>query len=181
MLQEQPLTGTWEADPVHSSFAFAVSHMGVSTFRASFDDVDARLSGDDSRIELEGAARVESISISAPLEFREHVLRGNDFLAGDRHPEISFRSHEVRLDDNGAALVEGYLTIKGISRPIRATGTFQLPVADPFGSSRAAMALRAVIDRREWDLSWQMPLPQGGEALGWEVELLAHLELVKQE
>jgi hypothetical protein len=29
-------------------------------------------------------------------------------------------------------------------------------------------------------MNWQMPLPGGGEALGYEVELTVNLELVKQ-
>jgi len=37
------LTGVFDADRTHSSFQFGVRHMNVSTFRASFDDVDARL------------------------------------------------------------------------------------------------------------------------------------------
>ena len=100
---------------------------------------------------------------------------------GSATREITFRSYEVRLREDGEVLVLGLLTVKGISRPIAASGTYQLPVVDPFGATRAAMELHAVIDRREWGMGWQMPLPQGGEALGWEIELLAHLELVKQE
>ena len=33
-----PLTGVFDADRTHSSFQFAVGHMKVSTFRASFGD-----------------------------------------------------------------------------------------------------------------------------------------------
>ena len=29
-------------------------------------------------------------------------------------------------------------------------------------------------------MSWQLPLPDGGDALGWEVEITADLELVKE-
>jgi len=29
-------------------------------------------------------------------------------------------------------------------------------------------------------MNWQMPLPAGGKALGYEVELTVHLELIKQ-
>jgi polyisoprenoid-binding protein YceI len=180
MLQQQALTGSWDADPVHSSVGFGVRHMGVSTFRASFHEVDARLTTDGSGLELEGAARVDSISITAPPELREHVVRGDDFFEGDRHPEISFRSHEVRLREDGEVLVLGLLTVKGISRPIAASGTYQLPVVDPFGATRAAMELHAVIDRREWGMGWQMPLPSGGDVLGYEVELTVQLELISE-
>ena len=44
---------------------------------------------------------------------------------------------------------------------------------------RAALELHASVDRRDWGLSWQLPLPDGGDAVGWEVELTAELELVE--
>jgi hypothetical protein len=89
-----PLTGVFEADRTHSSFQFAVRHMKVSTFRASFGDVDARLIADASEPRLEGTARVESISIADPPEFREHVVRSADFFDADNHPEILFRARD---------------------------------------------------------------------------------------
>src|SRR5262249_33741555 len=61
----------------------------------------------------------------------------------------------------------------GISRPVIAEGSYRPPTVDPFGTVRAALALRAIVDRRDWDLSWQLPLPGGGDAVGWDVELTA--------
>jgi polyisoprenoid-binding protein YceI len=175
-----PPGGVFEADRTHSSLHFAVGHMKVSTFRASFGDVDARLIVDTAQLRLEGAARVESISIADPPEFRDHVVRGADFFDADNHPEILFRSGRVDLAEDGTATVDGELTIKGVSRPIRATGTYHRPVEDPFGLLRAALELRAVLDRRDWGLNWQAPLPGGADVLGWDVELTVQLELVKQ-
>jgi polyisoprenoid-binding protein YceI len=174
----EALTGVFEADRVHSSVQFAVRHMKVSTFRASFGDLDAQLIEDGSGLRLEGAARVESISIANPPEFREHVVRGADFLDADNHPEIRFRSDRVDLREDGTARVEGELTMRGVSRPITATGTYERPVEDPFGLRRAALELRAVVDRRDWGLTWQAALPGGADVLGWDVELTVQLELV---
>ena len=70
----QPYTGTWTADPVHSSFGFAVEYAGTGKFRGTLDDVTATLSAGDDGLSLEGAARVESISIRSPEQFRAHVL-----------------------------------------------------------------------------------------------------------
>jgi len=176
----QQFTGTFEADPDHSSFLFAIKHMKVSSFRAAFTDVRARLVGDDDGLTLEGRARVESVSIQNPPEFREHVVNGADFFDARNHPEIVFRSSAVELDESGAARVEGELDIKGISRPVTAAGTYQPPVEDPYGSVRTAIELTATVDRRDWDMNWQMPLPKGGDVLGYEVELTVHLELIKQ-
>ena len=139
----QDLTGTFTADPAHSSFTFGVKHMKVATFRASFSDVDAKLTGSDSGLALEGRARAESISISNPPEFREHVVNGAEFFDAGNHPEIAFRSNEIDLAGDGTARVEGELEIKGIAKPVSAKGTHQEPIEDPYGLRRTALELTA--------------------------------------
>src|SRR5215471_7809244 len=121
-----PFTGTYDIDRTHSSVHFAVEHI-VSTFRASFDDIDGRLVGDDAGTTLGAAARVESVSIVDPPEFRDHVVRGDDFFQADVHPELSFRSTDLELRDDGSAIVTGELTIRGVSRPITAEGSYRPP------------------------------------------------------
>src|SRR4051794_23395612 len=113
-----PLSGSYIADPVHSSFGFAVRYQGVSLFRGTLDDVTAKL--DDGR--LEGSAKVESISIRTPEQFRAHVL-SPEFFDAEQHPEVSFTSSDLDLADDGTATVSGELTIKGIARPVEAKGT----------------------------------------------------------
>lgn len=177
----EQFTGTFNADPNHSSFLFAVQHNKVSRFRASFGEVEARLVGNDGELSLEGRARVESISIANPPEFRERIVNGEDFFDAGNHPEVVFRSSGVTPEENRSVSVEGELEMKGISRPVTATGSYGPPVEDPRGSLRTAIELNAVIDRRDWDMQWQMPLPKGGDVLGYEVELTVQLELVKQQ
>lgn len=176
----QPYTGVYEIDQAHSTVQFAVRHVGVSTFRASFGDVDALLAIGDDSVALEGSVRVDSVSIVDPPEFREHVVVGDDFFAAGTYPAISFRSTSVELSDDGTAVASGDLTMRGLTRPVTVRGTFQPPVEDPFGVHRVGLELGATVDRRDWELGWQMPLPDGGDALGWEVELTAQLELVRR-
>ncbi len=176
----QPFTGTFVADPAHSSFQFAIKHMKVTTFRATFEDVHARLVVDAQGARLDGTARAESVSIKTPPELREHVVNGEEFFDGRNHPEITFTSGDVRLGDDGTITVNGELTIKGITKPFTATGSYHPFVEDPYGSLRTSVELTATVDRRDWDMNWQMPLPKGGDVLGYDVQLSAHVELIKQ-
>ncbi len=176
----QPFTGTFVADPAHSSFVFTVKHMKVASFSARFDDIDARVVADERGVRLEGAIRVESVSIKSPPEFREHVVYGAEFFDGGNHPEITFRSDDVRLGDDGTATVRGELTIKGITKPFVAVGTYQPLVEDPYGSIRTAVEFDATVDRRDWDMNWQAPLPKGGDVLGYDVQLNVRVELIKE-
>jgi polyisoprenoid-binding protein YceI len=170
------LSGTYTADPVHSSFAFAVRYQGVSLFKGTLDEVDAKLVDG----KLEGSAKVESISIRTPEQFRAHVLSAEFFDAAN-HPTVEFRSNDVELGEDGTAKVEGELTIKGITRPITAAGTWVAPEADAFGNTRGHLNLEAVVDRTEFDMNWNMALPSGGNVLANDVTLTVELSLVEQQ
>jgi polyisoprenoid-binding protein YceI len=170
------LAGSYLADPVHSSFGFSVRYQGVSLFKGTLDEVDAKLV--DGR--LEGGAKAESISIRTPEQFRAHVLSPEFFDAAD-HPEVTFASSDLDLREDGTVTVQGELTIKGITRPVEATGTWIAPAADAFGSTRGHLNLEAQIDRTEFDMNWNAPLPSGGKALANEVTLTVELSLLAQD
>jgi polyisoprenoid-binding protein YceI len=171
----QPFTGPFSADPVHSSFAFAVRYSGLSDYRGTLSEVRATLSPGDAGLILEGEAAVDSISIKNPPQFRSHVL-GPEFFDVANHPTVSFRSTSVELADDGSARVEGDLSIAGTTRPVVATGSWFEPRPGP-GGEKAGLELETRFDRREFGMDWQMELPGGGIALDYEVTLTAHLPL----
>ena len=172
-----PFAGTFDADPVHSTFGFAVTYQGVSLFRGTLDDVSATLTGDDAGVRIEGAAKVESISIRTPEQFRAHVL-SDDFFGAANHPEVAFKSTNVELADDGTAKVEGELTIKGVTQPVVATGTYTAPTADAFGNTRGHVNLETTIDRTKFGLNWNMDLPSGGKVLAEDVTLTIDASLI---
>ncbi|HEX6698465.1 MAG TPA: YceI family protein [Solirubrobacteraceae bacterium] len=175
----QPFAGTYAAQPVPSTFAFAVRHSGVFWFRGSLSDVAATLRADGDTLALEGSARVDSISVVEPAAMRASVL-GPEFFDAERHPEILFRSTAVRLADYGRAEVEGELTIRGITRPVTATGYYASPRESTFGEI-AGLELQTSFDRRDFGFDWQMKLPGGGDAVGWEVEVDIDLLFIRQK
>lgn len=174
-----PITGTYAADPIHSSFGFAVKYMGGATYRGTLDQVSARLQAGHSGINLTGVAEVESISIRTPDAFRSHVL-GESFLAADAHPQIRFSSEDVVLADDGSVTVNGELTIRGVSRSVSASGSWTPPVTDPMGRERANLALRAVVSRSDYGITWDVQMPTGGPALADEVTITVDLFLVAE-
>ena len=169
------LAGTFNADPVHSSFGFAVKYQNVSLFRGTLGEVAATLADG----KLDGTAQVESISIVTPEQFRAHVLSA-DFFDVENHPTVTFTSSDIDLADDGTAKVAGDLTIRGVTKPVTATGTWQAPSQDAFGNTRAHLQLETVIDRTQFGLNWNMPLPSGGDALANDVTLTVDIALVQQ-
>jgi polyisoprenoid-binding protein YceI len=175
----QPFPGTYRAQPAPSSFAFAVRHSGVFRYRGTLSDVAATLRGDGEALTLEGSARVDSISVVEPPAMRASVL-GPEFFNAEHHPEITFRSTAVRLDDDGRAEVDGELTIRGVTRPVTASGHYAPPRPASFGEV-AGLQLHTSFDRREFGFDWQMELPGGGVAVGWDVEVDIDLLLMRED
>lgn len=175
----QPFSGTFRAQPVPSSFAFAVRHSGVFRYRGSLPDVVATLRGDADGVSLEGSARVDSISVVDPPAMRASVL-GPEFFDADHHPEIEFHSTAVRLADDGQAEVDGELTIRGLTRAISASGHYAAPRPSSYGVV-AGLQLQASFDRREFGFEWQMQLPGGGDAVSWNVEVEIDLLLIRED
>lgn len=172
----QPLAGTYTADPIHSSFGFAVRYMGVSTFRGTLDDVSATVTAGADGVAIEGAAEVESISIRTPQPFRDHVL-AEEFFDVDNHPQVAFRSTRVELADDGRAVLDGELTIRGTTLPVHAEGDWS-PEDELFGQRKAGLRLEATLDRTAYGLNWNADLPTGGKALANEVTLTVELTLL---
>ena len=169
---EQQETGTFVSDPVHSRVGFEVPY-AVATFSGEVTDFIASLVDGH----LEGSAKVESITLKDE-NLQAHVL-SPEFFDAERHPVLTFSGDLVR--DGDRATVDGEITMKGITRPATLEGTIVGPTVDHFGKTRIGLKLETVVDRTEFDMKWNMPLPNGEPALGNEVTLKADLTLVAQE
>jgi polyisoprenoid-binding protein YceI len=165
--------GTWKADTVHSRIGFEVPY-AVATFTGDVPGFEATL--EDGK--LTGVGRIASIKVKD--ENLEAHLLSPEFFDAERHPEIRFESTDVRRDGDHVEL-DGDLTIKGITKPATLRGTITGPTVDHFGATRVGLELATTIDRTEFDIKWNMPLPTGEPALANEVTLKADLTLVAQD
>jgi polyisoprenoid-binding protein YceI len=172
-----PAGSTWAVDAVHSTVGFAVKHMVVATFRGQFDRYDATLTAaEDGTLRLEGSVAAGSIAVKD--ENLAAHLSAPDFFDTERFPEITFNSTLVRTDNN-ELIVDGELTIKGTTRPIVARGTITEPAVTFGDVEKIGIELEAIVDRTEYGLSWNAPLPKGGFALANDVKLIVNLELAR--
>jgi polyisoprenoid-binding protein YceI len=169
--------GTWNVDPVHSQVGFAVKYM-VGTFRGSFSPIEATLSvSKDGSASLTGSSRADGVKVQEE-NLVTHLL-SPDFFDAERAPELRFRSTDVRAE-GGHVTVTGDLTIKAITRPVTLEGDVTEQITDPYGRERIGVTLAGTIDRTEFGITWNNPLPSGKSALANEVNLEAELYLVKE-
>jgi polyisoprenoid-binding protein YceI len=177
--EQQVAVGNWTADKVHSSVGFAVKHLVVSTFRGTFEDYDAALQvGEDGSAKLAGTVRVASVNVKD--ENLGAHLQSPDFFDAERNPELRFESEAFQVAEGGELTVKGDLTIRGVTLPVSANGTYSYVAADLGGAERIGVELETVVDRTKYGLEWNAPLPKGGFALANDVKLQAHLELTPE-
>jgi polyisoprenoid-binding protein YceI len=162
------LAGTWNFVPVHSAATFSVKYL-VAPFRGEFVDLEAQLA--DGR--LTGAVKVASVAVKD--ENLAAHLQGPDFFDAEAHPEVTFSSDRLDMDGDQVTLT-GELTMKGVSRPVTATGTINGPTEDFLGNTRLGLSLETTVDRSDYGVSWNAPLPKGGDALSNDVTIAVELE-----
>jgi len=151
--------GTWSLDPVHSSVDFEVSYL-AGTFKGGFDEIGADLTVDADRATLEGTAKVASVDVKDE-NFSAH-LQSPDFFDAEQYPELRFTAEDIRLDGDGTV-----------------TGTVTAPMTDPYGNERIGVNLTTKIDRTDFGVNWNNPLPNGDPSLANDVTILAELQFVK--
>jgi polyisoprenoid-binding protein YceI len=168
--------GSWQLDPAHSRVEFSVDYMGGS-FRGTFQPFEAQLEvAGDGTASLSGKARAESIQVND--EILNALLQTPDFFDAERTPELTFSANGVERSGDKLA-IDGELTIRGNTQPIRLEGTLVEGVVDAYNRERLTFKLTGHVDRTAFGIAWNMPLPSGEPALANDVDLSAQLFLVK--
>ena len=171
-------TGTFALDAAHSDASFAVKHT-VATFRGSFNEVDATFENAGDTPKLTGIVQADSIHVRQD-DLRGH-LKSAEFFDVATYPEIRFVSSDLRVSEDGTLAVTGDLTIRDTTKTVEATGTLSEPGVGFDGAVRFGIELETVVDRNEFGLTWNAPLPNGKNILGDDVTIAVHLEFAAQE
>ncbi|WDH79974.1 YceI family protein [Microbacterium esteraromaticum] len=162
--------GTWTLDPAHSEVTFSVRHMMISKVRGSFGIKSATFVAPENPLEATVEANVDVASIDTSDENRDAHLRSADFFDADNHPTMEFRSTATRVE-NGDFLVDGDLTIRGITKPVTFEFDFGGFAQDPYGNYKAGASAKAVINREDFGLTWNAALETGGVLVGKEITI----------
>jgi polyisoprenoid-binding protein YceI len=180
ILAESPVTGiaagTWSIDPVWSSLEFEVRKIGLIPIKGRVPGFSGTIEGGDAP-SIEGT--VDASSITTFDETRDAHLQSPDFFDSERYPELRFESTSVEVETS-ELVVRGDLTIKGTTKPVELRGTYLGAGADPYGNERIGLELETSVDRTEFGLNWNAPLPGGGFLLPNEVVLRAIFTGVRQ-
>jgi polyisoprenoid-binding protein YceI len=168
-------SGTWSIDPVWSSLEFEVKKVGLIPIKGRIPGFTGTVEGGDEPA-IEGT--VDATSITTFDETRDGHLQSPDFFDTARYPEVRFASTEVSVDGRDLR-VEGDLTIKGTTKPVELKGTLLGSGPDMAGNERIGIVLEGKLDRTDFGLVWNAPLPAGGFLLPNEVTVRATFAAVQ--
>jgi polyisoprenoid-binding protein YceI len=176
------IAGTWTIDPVHSSVGFVIRHLMISKVRGRFNTFDGEIVTAADPLQSGVTATIQLASVDTGSAQRDAHIRSADFFDVDTHPTMTYRSTAIRRDGDGF-IMGGELTLKGITRSIslelEAHGFGPDPFrADPFAGGRAGFTATAEINRMDFGVSYNGPIPGGGVGLGESVQIILEIQAI---
>jgi polyisoprenoid-binding protein YceI len=175
------LTGDYEIDPTHSRLGFAAKHAMIATVRGQFKVYSGEVHLDEespanSRVRLE----IDVASVDTGNPDRDAHLLTPDFFNVEQFPKIVFESTKVEKTDDDVYSLIGDLTISDRTNPVAVEFELTGTSNDPWGNFRAGFEGRATVNRRDWDLAWNLALDKGGVLVSEKVKLEFDIAAVKQ-
>lgn len=177
MTTHTPPAGTYDLDPGHTSAGFSVRHLGLSKVRGHIPVTSGTVTVADIPERSTVEVVLDPVGITTGAADRDAHLRSPDFLDVDEHPTMEYRSTAVRRDGD-RWLVDGDLTVRGVTRPVTLTVTFDGTGQDPWGGTRAAFSAAGEFDREDFGLTWNQALETGGVLVGKTVTVTVDAQAV---
>ena len=176
------LADNYQVDTTHSEVSFKVSHLGISTVTGYFNDFTASFDLDpDDLSTLRVQATIQTKSVDTRVEDRDKRLKSADFFDVESYPEIRFTSSKAEVVGKNKVKLHGDLTIRGVTKPVVLDIEFKGAATGPMGHQRAAFVASTTINRKDFGVSWNKTLDNGGFIVGEEVRIQLELEAVSSE
>jgi polyisoprenoid-binding protein YceI len=158
------IVGVWDIDPAHTEISFVVRHMVVSKVRGRFDKFEGTIvtAGDPAQSQV--TVTIDAVSIDTHNEQRDAHVRAADFLNAEQFPVISFVSTAIRRSGSQYEL-DGDLRIRDVTAQVTLDFEANGFIADPYGSVRSGFSARLEIDRQDFGVSYNGPIPGADKAM----------------
>jgi len=172
-------TGTWALDPTHTEIGFTVRHI-MSKVRGKFEKFEGTLVTADDVTNSRVDVSVDLNSINTGTVDRDNHLRSSDFFEVENHPTMTFASTGVVEKAPGELVVQGDLTIKGVTKPLELAVEVLGEGKDPWGGTRVGVEATGLISRKEFGIDFNIPLEGGKVVIGDKISIVINAEAVLQ-
>jgi polyisoprenoid-binding protein YceI len=172
---------SWVIDTSHSQVQFSVRHMMISKVRGTFETFSGTVEFDEQTPANSSVnVQIDAASIQTKDEKRDGHLKSPDFLDVANHAHLTFTSKRVEVVDESHGRIIGDLTIRGVTKEVVLETEYNGQSKSPWGSTSAGFSAVTKINRKDWDLNWNVALETGGLLVGEEVTISIEIEIIKQ-
>ncbi|WP_229055069.1 YceI family protein [Aeromicrobium sp. Leaf350] len=172
--------GTWNLDPTHTEIGFSVRHL-MSKVRGKFETFEGSLVTAEDVTASKVTVEVDLSSIATGTADRDNHLRSSDFFDVETHPKMTFTTNGVTQKSDSEFVVNGDLTIKGVTKPLELAVEFLGEGGDPWGGTRVGVEATGEISRKEFGIDFNIPVAGADKAMiGDKISLTINAEAVLQ-
>jgi polyisoprenoid-binding protein YceI len=170
---------TYRVDADHANVDFQVRHF-MSQVSGAFNTFEGTIVIDREEPEASSVEfTIQANSIDTNNDRRDEHLRSPDFFDVASHPIITFESTSMTKVGEDSYEVTGDFTMRGVTRSITLPVQVLGEMKDPWGNQRIGFETSTTIDRKEYGVSWNQTLDQGGLILGDDVKVSINLQAVE--
>mgnify|MGYP003384236235 FL=1 len=173
---------SWDIDTAHSAVNFTVRHMMVSNVRGNFGQVSGKVKYDGKTLTKAFVdATIDAKTISTQEPKRDEHLKAGDFLDTEKYPTMKFVSTKVVPGKNGAFTLEGNFTMHGVTKKVTLNAEGLSKPVMVKGAPHMGVSAKGKLNRKDFGVSYNKTLDNGGAMVGDEINFEIDLELVKSD
>ena len=162
-------TETLNIDPNHTRVGFSVRHF-FTPVRGEFKTVSGTIALDQANLNASSVnVEIDAASINTNNDKRDNHLRSDDFFAVEKNPKITFVSKSIAVKD-GKGTMSGDLTMRGVTKPVTLNVSVE-GIGKQGPGTIAGFTATGTVNRKDYGISWNRTLDQGGTMLGDDVTL----------
>jgi polyisoprenoid-binding protein YceI len=173
-----PEPATYNIDPAHSFAYFGARHHIVGLVRGRFDKVTGTISDAKEPADCAVEISIDTASIDTQVARRDEDLRGPDFFDVKNFPAMTYRGRGIRRSADGSWVMDGSLTIRGVTKEAPLTFQFKgmfpdMPAGQP---ARASFHATAAVKRGDFGMTRDNLMELGPNPKGPDVEIEIDVE-----
>jgi polyisoprenoid-binding protein YceI len=144
----------------------------VTTVRGTFTELNGRIDLDEENPTASKAEIVlKAASVDTGFGARDTHLRSDDFFGVETYPEIRVVSTAIRPRGGDDYTVTADVTIRDVTQPVDFDVEFLGFYTGMDGSRHAGFSAKAKVNRKDWNLNWNVALEAGGWLVGDQIKL----------
>lgn len=146
-----------DTEGAHAFVQFRIKHLGYSWLYGRFNDFSGTFVYDeDDQTNSEVRVQIKTASLDSNHAERDKHLRGEDFLEVDKYPIATFESRSYKETGFNKAVLEGDLTLKGITKPVSLEVQKIGSGPDPWGGYRRGFEGRVELVLADFGIDYNL-------------------------